>query len=1336
MAAPSFAVASTGSTDAGGAWTAGGQAGAPGRLTILQVLQDGSTDGAVSFTSFSNVNALDGTTSSMTKIVGPNSDGSWPIGNPEVARQFLYIGREPSGNVTSASGGNSTSEDLYWRWYSFTDASAGTTLATVIEGCFIDCLSRTTSNSPIGSTSSYEKQAQSFSFASTTPLKCVELYLYKTGSPTDNLVIELQSDSSGSPSGTVITTLGTIAGADLTTGFYSFPCDVSLSASTTYWIVLRRSGSLNGSNYFQTVLSLDGYSGGTNKRLASSVWTDNSIDLAFRLSGPGGVINWAATGASVNDTPVVTVGPDRLALNLVAINDDNAISDFTNETGGDWTLAVAGYAESSGTDGAIGLEIAKPGQALSYTGRTSPHDYIYGGTGTSEQSAQSFMTPNVQNITLYKAQLWLVKTGSPTDNVLIDVQTDASGSPSGTALDTYTYSAASLDTVGKLVGATDLAIRLSPNTKYWIVVRRSGARDTTNCFFTTTMLTGDYANGDSKWRDNGTWSLGLYDHAFALGLAYQTTIDGGSFTQADGTDGWGVVGFALRPSTAFFDQVAYRFRNDDGDETGATWKDALNTNITIGTNETFRLRLALKFDGDPASNSYDLQASINGGAWGSINNAMSGKTSTYYASGNTTQQITSGGSFYGTGGLQETNLGVANYNPGFDQIAELEFCMAVRNDQGLQTGDTIDLRFSAGLYDTESWSHIARVTVGTSGPTEYTDSATTTVDIQADGTEYRTQVYADTDTDRVSLTPSATEIHEIPDSASLLVDLQASGEELLAKLYTDADTDRVSLTPSSVEIREIPDSATVLVDLQASGSELQVFVEAATPLVDLQADGSELKAHDYPDTDTALVDIQASTTAEDHTTFDSATVGNLLTPSATEIKAHDYSDTDTALVDVQASGTDVQVYVESAEALVDIQASGTDLPAKEYTDSATDTVVLTPSTADIAVLLDSAETLVDLQASGDEFPAKEYLESAEALVDLQASGTDEFVPPSGTPYEDSATDTVVLTPSTEDVHDIPDASTITVVLTASATELAEFVESATAPVALTPSSTEEHTTFDATTTTVALSVSDVQVAELVDAATTPVDIEASSADVMVSVDSAELLIDIQASGADIAILEDVNTIPLSIQTSATEEHTTYDSETVSELLSPSFTEVHEIYDATTATLALTPDTADIHEIPDATTITNVLTPSATEEHTTYDDATSPLSLAVSGTDELAQQYTDTAETLVDLAAESSELAEFVDSDTSTVDIQASGEELAERADAAETVEVITPSGADILEGVDAETVLLVLSPSSVEYMPQILRPNADVDANNWQVAPLWEKVSDVNDSTYIYATAT
>ena len=78
----------------------------------------------------------------------------------------------------------------------------------------------------------------------------------------------------------------------------------------------------------------------------------------------------SGTSNTIADAGVITTGADRLALNLVDVNDDNAVGAFTGMTGGTWAEAVAEYATASGTDGCIQLQTAAMATAGTIDGGT------------------------------------------------------------------------------------------------------------------------------------------------------------------------------------------------------------------------------------------------------------------------------------------------------------------------------------------------------------------------------------------------------------------------------------------------------------------------------------------------------------------------------------------------------------------------------------------------------------------------------------------------------------------------------------------------------------------------------------------------------------------------------------------------------------------------------------------------------------------------------------------------------------------------------------------------------------------------------------------------------
>jgi len=84
---------------------------------------------------------------------------------------------------------------------------------------------------------------------------------------------------------------------------------------------------------------------------------------------------------------------------------------------------------------------------------------------------------------------------------------------------------------------------------------------------------------------------------------------------------WGSLAFIINVSSASatIEQEGFRFRNDDGSESAATWKASQDTNITLAADTAARIRMLLNATGDPASIGAQLEYRYkpSGGAFGS-----------------------------------------------------------------------------------------------------------------------------------------------------------------------------------------------------------------------------------------------------------------------------------------------------------------------------------------------------------------------------------------------------------------------------------------------------------------------------------------------------------------------------------------------------------------------------------------------------------------------------------------------------------------------------------------------------------------------------------------------
>lgn len=177
----------------------------------------------------------------------------------------------------------------------------------------------------------------------------------------------VQDGTSGAPSITSVTNRAALDGtADSMTSVGSFQIGGTSLAIHYVWV---------GRNTSTTAAVYTGANSGTDDIYVREYSFDNVADgttLASVLENvtAGSTTVSNGTSATVSDASVTTLGVDRLAINLVGINDDNPFAGFTGETGGTWTTADS-YASSTGTDGALYLCTAAMASAGTIDGGTS-----------------------------------------------------------------------------------------------------------------------------------------------------------------------------------------------------------------------------------------------------------------------------------------------------------------------------------------------------------------------------------------------------------------------------------------------------------------------------------------------------------------------------------------------------------------------------------------------------------------------------------------------------------------------------------------------------------------------------------------------------------------------------------------------------------------------------------------------------------------------------------------------------------------------------------------------------------------------------------------------------
>lgn len=127
--------------------------------------------------------------------------------------------------------------------------------------------------------------------------------IFKVNAPTDNILIEIQTDNAGSPSGTAVTngTSNGVAGTglsatDTTYQTFTFASAFTLSADTAYWVVFKRSSTLSNTDYYG-IASYDpssDYASFVGKYYDGAAWSSSQLP-AFEIvpaSGNGSMSLW------------------------------------------------------------------------------------------------------------------------------------------------------------------------------------------------------------------------------------------------------------------------------------------------------------------------------------------------------------------------------------------------------------------------------------------------------------------------------------------------------------------------------------------------------------------------------------------------------------------------------------------------------------------------------------------------------------------------------------------------------------------------------------------------------------------------------------------------------------------------------------------------------------------------------------------------------------------------------------------------------------------------------------------------------------------------------------
>lgn len=193
-------------------------------------------------------------------------------------------------------------------------------------------------NQNIRSASGNTKVSQGFQLSDTGPIVYIRVNLAKVGTPTGKIWFTVESNSGGSPSGSVLATSYAydVARLTATTTWVRIPMKSSNSHSpaTQYHLIAQGDWTINGTSY--VTWRMDGsaatYTSGSKALYNGSTWTvDTDDDMMFSVSQeinsaavtmPSGYtkscfLGWVKNNGSGNFDPFVQVGTKRRSSMLV-----------------------------------------------------------------------------------------------------------------------------------------------------------------------------------------------------------------------------------------------------------------------------------------------------------------------------------------------------------------------------------------------------------------------------------------------------------------------------------------------------------------------------------------------------------------------------------------------------------------------------------------------------------------------------------------------------------------------------------------------------------------------------------------------------------------------------------------------------------------------------------------------------------------------------------------------------------------------------------------------------------------------------------------------------------
>ena len=262
---------------------------------------------------------------------------------------FTCTGSSVGGNNITYRCRQSSDDALVVGPQTVTTSSAGPTI-TLTRGNNITTDGATVREFPgatVTLTAHGEQIAQSFSLEANTSWTVANILLRmrRVGSPADNVLVQLCSDTAGAP-GTVLDSQ-TVVGATIGTResswvVFEMSNADTITYGTTYWIVVSRSGANEARNYYVVEVDEDlGYTRGALKLWDGAAWQTRATDADMLFQVQGSVVTTTQLS-----TLITTSGQ---FISAVDIKDASGVSSIQYRNGDNLAIDEATDLIATGT---------------------------------------------------------------------------------------------------------------------------------------------------------------------------------------------------------------------------------------------------------------------------------------------------------------------------------------------------------------------------------------------------------------------------------------------------------------------------------------------------------------------------------------------------------------------------------------------------------------------------------------------------------------------------------------------------------------------------------------------------------------------------------------------------------------------------------------------------------------------------------------------------------------------------------------------------------------------------------------------------------------------------